>query len=461
MNPITKATRRSRIAITLFALAILLLPITGLTGLDALGELKGSASVYVLLLVLVVMCFYGRLASVTLPRVLLVFIAFLTTWIVVDAALNIELIATAALGVRSGGGKFLTSSMVIGFGIAVSIVAAHILGDRHCVQTAFLRPLSWGVLLCAVFAVPELLTWVSPAMTPVYIATTALFHTVETEQGRVIGRLTSITFEAPDLAYFTATALPWLLLGSRLTFARIGEHGRALAHLASVAGLVLLLLSQSRTGFLMLATIVAAETAFWVGLRRLRLPAASISIALAACIVCYVFFISHWISTISATAVANEDVSTITRSALLTAQLSIFAEHPFIGVGFGQYGFYVPDVLPSWAWSSYEIERFFETQGEFPASFNVFGRIGAELGMPGLLIWFGFWITVVHRVAASASSLPDRSFALYVNLAILSSTLTLLVGGISTDAFRRPETWILIAIVSLYAGRSGTRQESV
>lgn len=452
MNPVHPVSTTLRVPRFLFALAVVALPITGLNGIEALGELKGVASVYILLISALVFGVSTSLNNVGVPRPVLTFFAVFTAWIALNTALNYELIATATLQDRSGGLKLATSAMVVVFGMMITIFSAHLLRDPRSLRAFFLRPLSIGVLICAVFAVPELITWISPAGTTLYDATTGLFHTGDSEQGRQIGRLTSIAFEAPDLAYYSSIALPWLILNARLAVVRPWQGGRAVAALALLSSLALAVLSNSRTGFLMLAALAGSEIVFWAGLRGMRIPATIFSVAFAACLLGYSVLVAMQLPSVGASAAVTEDVSTVTRSGLFSAQLSIFADRPILGVGLGQYGFYTAEVLPPWAWSSYEIERFFETRGELPPSFNVFGRIGSELGIPGLLIWFGFWVALVHRVAVVASFLPRRSFALYVNLAILSSTVCFLVGGISTDAFRRPETWILVAIAGLYAG---------
>ena len=440
----------------LFAAAIVVLPVTGLTGLETLGELKGSASVYVLLAAMAAFVLRERLGAVEVSRPVLALVAVLVAWLGASAAVNYEVIATSVLDERSGASKLVNASIMLGFGIVLAVVSGRLLRDPRDLRAFFVTPLALAVLVCSAFAVPELMTWVSPAATGLYDATTALFHTQETEQGRVIGRLTSITFEAPDLAYFAALSLPWLLLGYRWTRLEPPPNGhgssRAVAILALACGLALALASNSRTGFLMLAAFGASEGAVWLGLRRLRVPAAVFTVALTACLAAVVTALAVTLPGVGTAAVTGEDVSTITRSALLSAQFAIFADNPLFGVGFGQYGFHVQQLLPSWAWSSYEIERFFETHGELPPAFNVFGRVGSELGVPGLVIWFGFWIAAAHRAAAAAADLPARSLALAINAALLSSTVCFLVGGISTDAFRRPETWVLVAITGLYAG---------
>lgn len=445
----------------LFGCAILVLPVTGLTGVNALGELRGSASVYVLLALILCFALVDRPGAAAVPRPLLIFAAALVAWFAVDAAVNCQTIATAALGDRTGLAKLVTASMVPVFGLVVAIVAGHLLRRPDELRAIFLRPLRIAVLACMLFAIPELLTWASPAANGVYAWTTGLFHTADNEQGRMPGRLISLAFEAPDLSYFAALSLPWLLLGCRLAWREGTRRDGVVAGLALVSGLALVVLSNSRTGLLMLGGLAVAEAVYWFALRPLRLPAIAVSVTFTAGLVVGVALIEAQLAGVGQTAVMDEDTSTITRSALLSAQLALFSDHPLFGVGFGQYGFHVADVLPSWAWTSYEIQRYFETGSELPPTFNVFGRIGAELGLPGLAIWFGFWIAAVHRIAGAAPRRLPRSLAGDLDAALLASTVCLLVGGTSTDAFRRPETWVLVAIAALYAGAKPRRTGSL
>jgi len=145
--------------------------------------------------------------------------------------------------------------------------------------------------------------------------------------------------------------------------------------------------------------------------------------------------------------------------ALFSAQLSILASNLGFGVGFGQFGFHAYPVLPSWAWQSYEVVNWFEMFDDLPPTFNVAGRLGAELGVLGLVIWYGFWMMAIVRIAQAAPRLRWGSTLSFLNVALLGSIFSVMLGGMGNDPFRRPETWILMAIVSLHAGRTSEQSE--
>jgi O-antigen ligase len=452
--PATGAKREAQIALPerLVWLAVLLLPITGLAGIGAFGELKGSATVYVLTAAILVTAAM-RFGQIKIPLPLFVFAACLLTWLVVTAAFNFEAIMTSDFHGRSGFNKFATSSAVLIFGLASAIVCTTVFQRVSDVEKLFVNPLIAAVLTCAVFAIPEILSWFSSAGELLYKISTGLLHTAKDERGRAVGRLISLAFEAPDLSYFCGFACPWALFAYRV---RTRNHSLLnapiVAALPLVLGLIMLVLSNSRTGLLMFGGLIFAELLYWIMMRRMRLGAlalvAAIPVFAAVALVPW-FALQHVDATLAA-----GDVSTTSRLALFGAQLSIFAHNPIFGVGFGQFGFHAYSVLPSWAWDSYEVVNWFETFDELPPTFNVAGRLGAEFGVPGLLIWYGFWAVAIFRIARAAIRQRQDSSLNFLNVALLGSIFSLILGGMSNDPFRRPETWILIAITSLYAGRT-------
>lgn len=70
------------------------------------------------------------------------------------------------------------------------------------------------------------------------------------------------------------------------------------------------------------------------------------------------------------------------------------------------------------------------------------------------MIWYGFWVVAIIRIAQAAARLPRGSSLNFLNAALLGSIFSLILGGMSNDPFRRPETWILVAITALHAGRT-------
>ncbi len=425
--------------------AILVLPFTGLGGIGAMGEMKGSASTYVLLLAMPLFfaaCF--RLDAV--PKALWVFIPLLLTWIAISATANLGAIMWAEHGGRGGINKLITSLMVLGFGLSLTLLGAQFLDRPARLYRYFLVPLALSVLIAGLFAVPELLSWISDAALPLYKATTGLFQTEEEGVWRGVGRLASVSFEAPDLSYYSAFVLPWLVLGFRLARVQSSSRiGRLLFAIAFVTALALLVLSNSRTGMVMLAGWIAAELAYWTVMRHRMLPAPFIAAAFFAIAVIAVYF---WLE--AAAQAPPFDISTISRLSTVLAQFGLAADHPVFGVGWGQYGFQALPYLPSWAWESFEIIWWFERETMMPPAFSVPGRLAAEIGVPGLLIWYGFWAWVMTRSASLASRLPSGSAALYINAAIIGSTCCVVVGGVSSDCFRRPETWLVMGATAAF-----------
>lgn len=452
-------TRASRSAVLdrLVWLAVVLLPLTGLAGIGAFGELKGSATVYVLVMAIPVAILTTPPGEVVIPRPLFIFVTCFLVWLAVTTAVNFGGILTSVYHGRSGFNKLVTSSAVIIFGIATAVICVRPFRHASDVERLFVKPLIVAVYACAFFAVPEVLSWFSSAGELLYKISTGLLHTADNEEGRAVGRLISLAFEAPDLSYFCGFVCPWMLLAYRL---RAKGHPflsvPVMAWVPLLLSLVMLVLSNSRTGVLMLSGLIFAEFIYWIGLRRLRLGVIGLiaSVPIFAAVVFVPAFALHNINSI----LDAGDVSTTSRLALFSAQASIFAHHPVFGVGFGQFGFHAGAVLPSWAWNSYEVVNWFETFDDLPPTFNVGGRLGAELGLPGLMIWYGFWAMAVVRIARAATRLPSGSPLNFLNAALLGSIFSLILGGISNDPFRRPETWILVAIAALHAGRTSEKQ---
>lgn len=433
-------------------LAILLLPVTGLQGYGGFGEIKGSASVYIFLLVIALTFATSSAQDIVLPRIFFVFATCLVAWIAITSAVNFESIATATFHGRSGFSKLLNSCCVIGFGLAIVVACLGPLRTLDGIFNLFLTPLVLAIIACAWFSIPEIGSWFSPIGEAVYNWTTGLFHTDVSELGRTPGRLISLAFEAPDMSYFTGFACPWLLLAYRLKASASPTWStRALAAVPLALCLIMLLLTSSRTGILMLAGLVSAEFIFWFSLRFLRLRAVALVLILGLLVVAAAIPL---VMLGGGTPPNADDISTMSRLALLGTQVAIFLHNPLFGVGLGQFGFHAEPLLPAWAWDSYEILNWFEKLGELPPSFNVFGRLGAELGLAGLAIWYGIWGWAVARVVQAAPQLPTRSPLLYLNAAVFANAVSLTLGGLSNDAFRRPETWVVIAITVLHAGRT-------
>lgn len=79
------------------------------------------------------------------------------------------------------------------------------------------------------------------------------------------------------------------------------------------------------------------------------------------------------------------NVSNITRKGFILSGFKMGLEHPFLGVGVGQYGILAKNYLPAWIWMSPEMS--YHMYQKVPHPMSVYALIAAEWGFTGLVIW--------------------------------------------------------------------------
>jgi O-antigen ligase len=113
---------------------------------------------------------------------------------------------------------------------------------------------------------------------------------------------------------------------------------------------------------------------------------------------------------------------------IMATSLRAMGEHPFIGIGIGRF-----QVYNTWehvVWS----QEFDWNRGLGIISHENELGIGAELGIPGLLLWLGILVTVFWSLWRAMHDLPKDSF-LGAPLALLGgmAMVVLVVNGITVD----------------------------
>jgi hypothetical protein len=135
-------------------------------------------------------------------------------------------------------------------------------------------------------------------------------------------------------------------------------------------------------------------------------------------------------------------VSNITRSIGILTGAELWRSNPLLGIGLGQYGFHFRAIIPSWGLQSYEISKYFRRDqydllGGLPPSFSLFTRLGAELGVVGLLAWILPQFYVIRR----AIILCPGSMTTLMVCAFASNIWI----GLSLDSFRNIYYWFWLA----------------
>jgi len=136
------------------------------------------------------------------------------------------------------------------------------------------------------------------------------------------------------------------------------------------------------------------------------------------------------------------------RLAYVTAALTAFQAHPFMGVGLGASGFHIYGNMPDWALSGIpEISRQLSSLSNlYPNPKNLYVRLLAETGLPGFILYVTFLFT---NIAYAWINLQEEaSVYRFLGTAGLFSVIAVALQGVSQDSFAMPEMWINLGMLT-------------
>lgn len=124
----------------------------------------------------------------------------------------------------------------------------------------------------------------------------------------------------------------------------------------------------------------------------------------------------------------------------------IFNDHPWLGVGLGTAGFYMPAKLSNYAWGLIEIRLLLYRWTTLLNIKSLWVRILAETG----LIGFAFFLSWLYVFLISARFLEKSQTRLQVTLGSMGIFLCLglLLEGFSIDSFALPYIWFSFGLVT-------------
>lgn len=442
----------------LFIAGMTVIPFTCIPGLKFLGELQSEFSAYIFMAAIglsVLLTPAGAhqrrspLADVYgLPTIFTVIL----TAIFLSFVANFPSIRENAFQGRGGLSKFLTSTIVVLYGFALALLTYHLSGKNDW-SKLIVKPLCLSVAICASFSVLEIGGQYNGAIGGVYKALSSVVHGGISPPEWDL-RLRSVAFEPPDFANTAGYIWPWLLGAAQ--FSRGRERLTALFLLIVLS--VMIVMSESRTSHVVMSGLLAV----FIALRLIYLPMQNRgnpekNIPLANVVfyllVPFAFLmIGLYADEIVQAVVTGERVSNLSRLGSMTAAMKMFKENPFFGFGFGQFAFHATDFMPSWGYLSYEIKTWLFTESGFwPATYSIYARFGADMGLLGIAMWIGTWLwlarsvlfaTLKHR--AETGELPAAAYPL------IMSCFCVLFAGIPNDSVRAPMIWINMGLACRY-----------
>jgi O-antigen ligase len=471
--------------------------IAKLAGGSQVSPLAG-APLFLLVLLWLIPRFLKRRALPALSLPLLVFISL--------ALLSI--CASFFIGIRPSLNQTPLSRSLRGFatllvGGAFYLVAAQIPDSREKIRKS-LRWLYLGAAITLFWSTLQTfyvlnnmrLNVTNPNEVPLWMNT---IHRQFSTRSLFSRRVTGMAFEPSWLAdQLVILYLPLWFASVFRRFSVFSQKKRILSVESGLAiwGSLILFMSQSRIGFLScfaiigvlgLLTFLAFER-LWLerrvrrrearrqeppSVRRLRLWRILVWTALIILLVCVILAVTlvllrldpryarmfeNWFAD---DIPINEDPVYVFANQLLYAERVVywdagyktFAQHPFLGVGLGNAGFFFLDNMPVIGSRLPELISIINGWSEFPNTKSLWIRILAETGIVGFLtflIWLG-----LHAGAARRLYKMRKGMLATLGLAGLLMLLSQFFEGFSLDTFALPQLWIFLGLIaSAYLLRS-------
>lgn len=130
------------------------------------------------------------------------------------------------------------------------------------------------------------------------------------------------------------------------------------------------------------------------------------------------------------------------------AGLEVFSDHPFFGVGLGNAGYFFPEKMTAFGWTVAESFKMYYSSA-LPNTLSLWVRLLAETGMVGFSFFIA-WLVVLWKSARYLESHSNpvlRTAGLAGQLAVIA----LLMEGMSVDTLALPYYWLSFGWLSAAA----------
>jgi O-antigen ligase len=293
------------------------------------------------------------------------------------------------------------------------------------------------------------------------------------------GRVTGLAYEPSWLAHqLNMLYLPLWLAASvqRLSAHRFRLWFLTFENLLLAGGVVILLLSFSRVGLaaflLMLGYLFLAANAALVrkvegrflqryGGRARKALVAGITLALILMYVLLIVSAAFGLSRIDPRMQTLFDLSTLRQEGILEyanrmffaerlvywqAGWGVFNDHPILGVGLGNAGYYFPQTMSDYGLGLVEVNDLLGKSASLPNAKSLWVRLLAETGIVG----FALFITWLFVLWAGTGRLRQSAHPVQriVALATRFVLLGLLIEGFSVDTFALPYFWVTFGLLT-------------
>lgn len=434
----------------LLLLIIFFIPFSDFHGLSYLGELKGEAHIYFLLLY--VFIFFLTRTKLTLPVsyywiLLFILMTFIISFFSIEEILYVEFKG------KSGIEKFIFQELVLIMysSLFVLVVFNHLKEKPLAyIYSIIYNAVFISFIVVFIYAAIEIL-YLNSKSVIVYNALEIFNSVLNKKQlgySWSLNRISSITAEPSFLGMYLIFAFPWLINHN------YSKKYFRIIILISVA--VIIYFAGSRVAYI----VFLIQLILWVSTERKihLLKGKNILVFITASVFFILFngmyFITQIINNLKLAFVfgnssfSAELTSAYSRWGTQIASFKIFIDNYLIGVGYGQQGYYLRQYYPDWSYNSFEIQNWSSNSyPTWPPGFSLFARIAAELGIVGL-IYFLFLLVILffNFRRLQVQSHGNRLFKCILNNSFIVY-LGYIINFFQIDTFRIVGFWLSIAIM--------------
>ena len=143
------------------------------------------------------------------------------------------------------------------------------------------------------------------------------------------------------------------------------------------------------------------------------------------------------------------------RLAYAWAGWTIFAQHPWTGVGLGAAGLYLIKALPDWAhFNISEIAQLLSPDNQvFPNVNNLYVRLLSETGILGFWSFISFYLLLLGKILSLLGS--KRKELAFLAVASLLAWLSIVLLGFTQDSLAMSTIWLPLGVLIGMTASSG------
>lgn len=438
----------------LLSLAIILMPFNSLPYFRSIfGEMAVEGAFYPLLLGIVIwfgLFLTGRIIYAPNDKIFYLLIVFIL-WAAVSGVANLGHISGDILKGRTGVEKYINQMVVLTFGFFSMLFIFNVTRNKENLLLYVRRFVLYSFIivgLYSVFEIAYLLFGSIPAQNILETINVYIRSNIS-----MYGRIRSVCGEASWFAMYCSFALPWLM-----SYIFTEHKNRWIYILISCYAITLLILSYSRTAYFITALQLVfffylTRNVFWQRFRIVFFTIALIIlVGLIGNTVLTTTFEGISIPTVYKSIMDMDNMSNVARLASQSAAWNIAKDHPIIGVGIGQYGFYMSEYVPWWSYASWEIRNWADsTEGTaWPPVHGLYPRIAAETGFIGLILWLLIWVGMFIKLYSVFKHELMYGNIDYLLIALMTSYAGVILAGFNSDTIRFPGYWLILGISFVY-----------